>query len=270
MRVLVGLFLLATACDGRGDCERASRDLVFRGGSLLDGAHLTAGEPLTCDDGRVRRAAPRLSEALAHVDPRFLPRPVVVHLDPRATGGAPVREIEAHASGQLLVSSSTPAVDDPSVVLHELFHLGARGRRPEGARQRRAFVALEEGAADYFAASVLRVPEVGTRDGRERRRLDGPERPTVGEWLDVISGSAPPHALGQKLGSALWSVFGADGSRAVALGGCLATVSSEPVTLAGFVDECARVTPDLREPLTRWMVGEPGYQPPAFALSSPP
>jgi hypothetical protein len=245
----------ASSGDGRA-CERAGSVASLKIGARLTNDGVVGGVAAPCADPRVQAFLPTLSAAVERAPERLLRGPVEVYLDPEVTNGAPLREIETHASGALLVSSKSPALRDESIVLHELFHVAVARKRPEGARLARVFQALEEGAADYFAASVMGKPEVGSVDGRETRRLTPRRTATELDWVATATGRVGPHALGHLLASELWDAWGPDAHRATLLAECLRAPANAAKSIPEFVQACAEHDRSFRRPFACWALLE--------------
>ena len=245
----------APSVDGRA-CESARNVASLKVGARLTNDGVVGGVAPPCEDPRVQAFLPTLSAAIERAPERLLRGAVEVYLDPEVTNGAPLREIETHASGALLVSSKSPALRDESIVLHELFHVAVARKRPKGARPARIFRALEEGAADYFAASVMGKPEVGSVDGRETRRLTPRRTATELDWVATATGQVGPHALGHILASELWDAWGPDARRATLLAECLRAPANAEKSIPEFVRACAEHDRSLRRPLACWALLE--------------
>jgi hypothetical protein len=264
MRMVFFSMLVLVSCNEAGAassmndraCETARSVASLKVGARLKNDGVVGGVPAPCEDPRVRAFLPTLSAAIERVPERFLRGAVYVYLDPEVTNGAPLREIETHASGALLVSSKSPALDDESIVLHELFHVAVARERPKDARLASVFQAFEEGAADYFAASVTGKPEVGSVDGRETRRLVPRRTATELDWIATASGRVAPHALGHVLASELWDALGPDARRATVLAECLRAPANAGKNVPEFVRACAEHDRSLFRPLACWALLE--------------
>lgn len=245
----------ASSVNGRA-CETSRSVASLKVGAQLTNDGVVGGAPAPCEDPRVQAFLPTLSAAIERAPERLLRGAVEVYLDPEVTNGAPLREIETHASGALLVSSKSPALRDESIVLHELFHVAVARKRPSDARLARVFQALEEGAADYFAASVMRKPEVGAVDGRETRRLTPRRAATELDWVATATGRVGPHALGHVLASELWDAWGPDPRRATVLAECLRAPANGGKSVPEFVQACAEHDRSFRRPFACWALLE--------------
>jgi hypothetical protein len=73
------------------------------------------------------------------------------------------------------------------------------GPRPSAAVSSRVLAALEEGIADYYAATILGSPELGARS------LAAPPRITGDDWAAIAQPAFDPHRLGWKLAGSLWA-----------------------------------------------------------------
>ncbi len=256
--VAMALLGLSAAC-GRtpaAECVRALESLSFQTNSTVGPTVVEAGPLLDCRDSRVAAIAPELARAVRRA-PLVLPRPLKVHLDPTIPDGPALTEIETHASGELLLASRSNAYRDPSILLHELFHVAAAGKRPDEPRLARAVTAMEEGAADYFAASVLADPKVGAADGREVRNLAKHHSVTEQHWVATVTGQIGPHELGFGLSSRLWRDLGPSPERARLLAECLGDLPKQSSLTT--VTECTRVRdPRLASSLRGWALVDAG------------
>ena len=136
----------------------SSTRVVLHTDSVLTGeGSLVAGPVAGCSrSAPVVRALLRAHSVLATVPPRLRPERLVVHWLPSAEqGSAASTPLETHAAtGDILVASPSATELDGTVWLHEIAHVRMRGARPAGRQARRLLRALEEGAADYFAATL--------------------------------------------------------------------------------------------------------------------
>ncbi len=184
---------------------------VMLGSVFVDPASIKAGRIAACgDEPDVDRVIEQVSQAYLKTPKRLRPSSVTIHLDPRtANEVAPTRGIEFHRpSRSLLVPrAAVPpapvagASADHSAWLHELAHVRMGARLPSGIVGQRLFAALEEGIADYHAASVSGTGAVGgVRD------LDRPPRLPPGKWesLALPQLSFEPQRLGWGLAARLY------------------------------------------------------------------
>jgi hypothetical protein len=265
MKRLLSIYALAlAACDEAGTvpalsqdaCEKAKRVASVKVGATVTHRGVVGGVPARCDDPRLRALLPTFVRVIERVPPGFLRRPVELYLDPRVADGPPVREIETHASGGLLAASASRALSDESIVLHELFHVAVSRERPSDARRARIFRALEEGLADYFAASITGRSEIGSADGRETRRLTPLRRATELEWVTTATGQVAPRALGHSLASELWHAWGADPRRATLLAECLRAPANVRKDVPELVAACSAHDAAMKRPLGCWALVE--------------
>jgi hypothetical protein len=157
-----------------------------------------------------------LSRALSQVPVEL--RPTDLRLD----GQNPARAVSVEfdfASGALLLG---PGAEDlpSSVWLHELGHARMRGARPHGVLGGRLFRAIDEGAADYFAACVSGSPRLG--DARELRDLTAPPAVAASEWATLALPSGfDAHRTGWALAARLYAAEPRRGPLLDALVACL-------------------------------------------------
>jgi hypothetical protein len=201
-RGFFAVLALTCACENRSPvlCPPADRppagvELVV--GSSLDGEELTPGEPLRC-------AGPwtALEAALDAMPPELRPAFLAVHLDPRVRDAAQIDRVEVHeASGALLLASG--AALDHTVWFHELAHVSMRGPRPGNRIAERLLRAVEEGVADWVAATVAGSPLLGGVGGRDLRQ---PPVTSTFAWaaLALPRVHFDPHELGWQLAAELW------------------------------------------------------------------
>ncbi len=256
MRAVAACSLLLLGCESSAaSCRQALTDYrvsVFRDSSVR-GDQLHAGRPAGCEDREVRSIAGVLSRSLSRV-PAQDRRALSVHLNVDVTNGPPIRDIEVHADGALLVNQA-PA--DETIWLHEYFHTISGHPAGKTELATRSLRALEEGAADYFAATFAETHEVGSADGREVRDLSDPKRAGERLWLLFARDRADVHTLGLSFARELWAVHGGNSQLALALATCLqrgaaATPISDPSELAKFCPAHTRTT--VSKSISRWML----------------
>ena len=168
---------------------------------------LESGKSVSCDQSaHAARVISAAHDALALVPDRLRPERVTVHLEPALpSGSAPLGSLEYHADSATLFARREDIAElDSSVWLHELGHLRARGTRPRSRIEQRIFAVIEEGAADYYAATIrgdarLSSPE-GTRD------LNRPPGVPPEFWVTLLAPAFDPHPLGWEFAAALWRI----------------------------------------------------------------
>jgi hypothetical protein len=279
MKRLFSVFALTlAACNEAGRapalshdaCENAKRLVSVKVGATVTDRGVVGGVSAGCDDPRVRALLPTFVRAIERTPAGFLRGRVALYLDPRVADGPPVREIETHASGVLLAASASRALSDESIVLHELFHVAVSRARPSDAHRARIFQALEEGLADYFAASVTGRSEIGSTDGRETRRLAPRRRATELEWVTTATGQVAPHALGHALATELWHAWGADPPRAARLAECLRAPANVGKDVLELVRDCSAPDPAMRRPFGCWALAPADCPSASHLLTSVP
>lgn len=188
-------------CRELGDGSLRSPAVEVQVGSTLhaDGA-ITGGSTVTCE--ALAPATAHFVDAstvLASIPPALRPARVRVHHEPALPIGArPLAQPEFHRpSGALLVAAAR-APD--AIWLHELAHVRMAGARPSGQVARRVLDALEEGVADYYAATIGNSPVLASR------RLDRPPRIFADDWAGLALPSFDPHRLGWSFAASLWAV----------------------------------------------------------------
>jgi hypothetical protein len=123
------------------------------------------------------------------------------------------------ASGALMLRPGAENLPS-SVWLHELGHARMRGARPHGVLGGRLFRAIDEGAADYFAACVSGSPRLG--DATELRDLTTPPPVTPSEWATLALPSGfDAHRMGWALAGRLYAAEPRRGPLLDALVACL-------------------------------------------------
>ncbi len=135
-----------------------------------------------------------------------LPRPYV-RVEPSLVGRSAQVDV---GSGEILAPPEDPALRDSAVWVHELAHVQAIGRRPSEPIAQRLLRAIEEGAADYYAASLSGSTTLGVVEGRAQRDLGQVVEIQATEWSALALGAADPHRFGWALGARLWQRFGAN------------------------------------------------------------
>lgn len=165
---------------------------------------------------RYAQAEAALSRALSQVPVEL--RPTALRLDGQSPARAASVEFD-FASGALLLG---PGAEDlpSSVWLHELGHARMRGARPHGVLGGRLFRAIDEGAADYFAACVSGSPRLG--DAHELRDLTAPPAVAASEWATLaLPGGFDAHRMGWALAARLYAAEPRRGPLLDALVACL-------------------------------------------------
>jgi hypothetical protein len=198
--------VLPVACAGEIDCPPEAalpeRARLFAGSVLHGDGTLERGDAVRCASDEARAAWTAVDAAWAAMPDRVRPTQIEVHLDPELRGAGAVDRVEVHKpSGVLLmVSESTP---EPTVLWHELGHAAMRGARPADPVAARLIRALEEGVADWVAATQAGSAQLGGARGRD---LDRPPGPSTVAWMALALPNArfDPHELGWRLGARLW------------------------------------------------------------------
>jgi hypothetical protein len=190
-----------------GDEPSTARIEFYTGSRLRADGILETGRRAGCgESAAAARAIAGVREALLLVPNHLRPQTVRVHLDPALpSGAAPLALLETHVESASLFARSSGAADvDPSVWLHELAHLRARGTRPNGRIQRRIYAAIEEGVADYYAAVFRGDPRLSHAEGA--RDLERPPRVPAEYWVTLLDPVFDPHPFGWELAAALWRI----------------------------------------------------------------
>jgi hypothetical protein len=166
----------------------------------------------TTREARIQSA---LQQALSRVPAELAPAALQVEVQ-RHERAARV-QFDA-TSGSLLAGPGAEALP-ASVWLHELGHARMRGARPSGVLGRRLIQAIDEGAADYFAASISGSPRLG--DASELRDLTAPPHVAASEWAALALPSFDPHRMGWALAARLYALEPQRGPLLDALVACL-------------------------------------------------
>lgn len=157
-----------------------------------------------------------LSQALSQVPEEL--RPTDLYLDGQNPAHAASVEFD-FASGALLLGPGAENLPS-SVWLHELGHARMRGARPHGVLGGRLFRAIDEGAADYFAACVSGSPRLG--NASELRDLTAPPAVAASEWATLALPSGfDAHRMGWALAARLYAIEPRRGPLLDALVACL-------------------------------------------------
>ncbi|MCA9641046.1 MAG: hypothetical protein H6718_22310 [Polyangiaceae bacterium] len=130
-----------------------------------------------------------------------------VRVEPQLVGKSAQVELD---SSSILAPPGDAALRDPAVWLHEVAHLQSAGKRPSEPIAQRVLRAIEEGAADYYAASLTGNGTLGVIEGRAQRDLSQSVEPQLTEWSALALGAADPHRFGWALASQLWKRLGAN------------------------------------------------------------
>lgn len=168
-------------------------------GSRLGGnGELSAGQVGHCARSPAAAAMFRTLLGLLPAMPAELrPSRVVVHHAPQLPAGARLLlDLELHRpSGTLIAAGgSVPA----AVWFHELAHVRMVGKRPAAPVARRISDAIEEGIADFAAATVIGSPQLPGRS------LDAPPQIVADDWAALATDSFDPHRLGWQFAASLW------------------------------------------------------------------
>ncbi|MEM9193129.1 MAG: hypothetical protein AAGF12_28405, partial [Myxococcota bacterium] len=135
-------------------CEAADSVEVFVRSRVRDD-RVEAGPRASCTDPYVARLRSALGEAVADAPELAGDGPYRLHVG--AVADPPVRWIETHASGELLMGRDLPT-PPASVFIHELAHRRWKAGRPSDPFGDRLLHAIEEGVADYVAAVAVGSP----------------------------------------------------------------------------------------------------------------
>ncbi|MGE3675256.1 MAG: hypothetical protein AB7K71_36645 [Polyangiaceae bacterium] len=146
-------------------------------------------------------------------------------------------------SGDILAPPADAALRDPAVWLHELAHVQSMGKRPSEPIAQRLLRAIEEGAADYYAASLTGSQTLGVIEGRAQRDLSQRVDPQLSEWSALALGAADPHRFGWALASQLWKRYGPSPELASDLLRGLAALEPREVRGALVIWELRRAVP---------------------------
>src|SRR5262249_45088825 len=145
-----------------------------------------------------------------------LPReqiPAALHVRFEIGSAARGREIFVDESGVLVVDASSGAASDPTIWLHEIAHVHARGEARIGPTwAKRLRLAIEEGFADFSAASVVKDGRVGASLGREVRDLAMSPTIRATDWAVLPLPAAPfdEHRFGHVLAHLALAAHGYD------------------------------------------------------------
>ncbi|HMR77292.1 MAG TPA: hypothetical protein PKD61_19415 [Polyangiaceae bacterium] len=252
--------LLCCGCGNSAELcgeQLAAHELRVFSGSILEGEALSPGKNTGCKEATARQTIDALSRALDKL-PTSARVPLDVHVDVSVDlqAALPVRTVEAHASGALLVGK---APTDETIWLHEIFHTQAGHPTSSAPLVARTLRALEEGSADYFAATFAGTAQVGGRDGREVRNLMGPERADELLWLRFAQGKADSHLLGSMFARELWSERPSSPGVAQALVGCLRNATQAQLKdVSELSASCPKSSrPVVERAVARWTLRSP-------------
>lgn len=207
-----------------------------------------------------------LSRALSQVPTELTPTDL--RLDEHTPAHAAV-EFD-FSSGALLLG---PGAEDlpNSVWLHELGHARMRGARPHGVLGGRLFRAIDEGAADYFAACVSGIPRLG--DASELRDLTAPPAVAASEWATLaLPNGFDAHRMGWALAARLYAAEPRRGPLLDALVACLdgnsgldKAADTPAATVQALLEACpANARDRISQILTAWLpaaLSTPGSPP---------
>lgn len=239
---------------------------VFVGAEWRAGGNLEGGRAATCRDGEVAaRALADAHGAWQALPPRLRTERVDVHLveRPPRDGSFVVRYLPAR--DVIAVEVGRVEHVGRGVWLHELVHQRARGHRPSQPVAGRVLAAVDEGVADFVAATVARSVRLGPVD-EGGRDLSRPPAPSAADWAFVgLPGArSPTHRLGWRLAAELWRE--APGSEELAVDAVVALASypegapdrdAPGPALGALVRACPeRSRGRLRAALGRWVPAE--------------
>jgi hypothetical protein len=173
--------------------------LSFRGGSRL----LRDGR---LEPGQARESAAGALRAMALIPPELRPAPPIsVELQLRFEAGVPsVDEIAFDRSLRALLVPSDGAALDTTQWLHELAHARLVGSRPPGVLAARLIGAVEEGVADYFAATIAGRSQLGSH--MRQRDLRNPPRIGASEWASLAFDGFDRQRMGWVLAARLYEM----------------------------------------------------------------
>ncbi len=199
-----GLSSAHTEANLRDQCEERSRALGARA-PLWEAARAAPARAADPCARSQRQAALTLVGVLERFPEVPAPR---VRVDP-GVGVDASAELEAR-SGTILINPASLALADPSVWLHELAHLQARGARPVEKIAVWILRAYEEAVADFYAASLNQRPQLGVTEGGAVRDVSKQQQVQESEWPSLAMGRADPHRFGAALAAELWRAHAAD------------------------------------------------------------
>lgn len=112
-------------------------------------------------------------DVLRTVPNELRPAQVTIHLSPKlVAGAAPILVSEVHTpSASILINGQDLDRLDASTLLHEFGHLQWRSPHPRGLIASRIMASLEEGIADYYAATTQGSAKLGFSGGQAARDL---------------------------------------------------------------------------------------------------
>jgi hypothetical protein len=277
-RTLTAVAALAVACRSAPSGEAVDACSELAGGDLESDRVRVSEEgrlPRCGDDAFLTRAFLDVHRALDAI-PLELGRPkhVDVRIEERLDGISYDTE-----KGAILVHPGASDELVHSVWLHEIAHVIVRGGRPERDPGRRVMAAVEEGVADWMAASLSESPELGrvhagraargsgarkTGDAVRDLRFPPPRSTTDWAMLALPGIEKDVHELGWQLAALLFRAEPAPGPllsdvvRALSDPAAFAGRSDTPGgALEAFVLRCPqRSRQRLRDVLVAWVPRE--------------
>jgi hypothetical protein len=235
-------------------------DAIFRRGSrLLKDGGLSPGPLTILGPGDEQATMPAL-RALRMLPFSLKPAPVVIDLGVLREPGVGAPDIvEYHPRARSILVGAAGAAASVEMWLHELGHARMAGARPKGALARRLIDAVEEGVADYLAASVAHNAVLGTPS--RRRDLMHPPHVGPGEWATLAFDGFDTRRMGWVLAAKLYelqpmgdsllhdAVACLDGDSALATAG-----DSPAAAIAALLDACPEQgRPRLQRVLQGWL-----------------
>jgi hypothetical protein len=214
----VGIAMGAGAC-GTGaerECDASVARLERRGVRVTAAQSPSHGgapaRASVCAFGEAQVALRTRGDVLARLPADQAPPLLTVRLEPASRGRAQEPRVE-EGSHELVIDPSSRAVADRSIWLHELAHVHARGPAAKhDLTTKRLRDAIEEGFADYFAASAMRSSSIGSIYGREVRDLAQLTTLATTEWATLPFAGAPfdEHRFGSALAALAFTSHGYD------------------------------------------------------------
>ncbi len=196
-----------------------------------------------------------LSDALRHVPEALRPATLRLRLD----AGLGQHALFDARSSTIWVSPSFAQAPAPSVLLHELAHAAANGSRPNSLIAQRLVQAVDEAHADYFAASVLGTPRIGSEELGEVRDLSAEIPRGAVELAQLALPGFSPHEVAAPLACLLWQAQPDAGALLTDLTWALRSgrpwrASTPGAVAQELVARCAeRTQPLLQQILMSWL-----------------
>jgi hypothetical protein len=250
------------ACRELGGGRLSSSRVELRRNSSVGEPRSYQGSVPACAESKLAtHAFLTLYQALELVPSELFDGRVILELSPTLPRDQRFVGIDAHPVSGAIWTDEHHAWSDRSTFLHEIAHLAMAGPRPPAGAARRLALAVEEGAADYFAATLGGDPLVGRGLPQARDLAHAPALPAA-VWAELALNGFEAHVFGSALAGWLYRTQPGGGALLEDLVRCLSSgalhgASSPGHVLRNLVHECPPHSRRAREETLRaWAPSE--------------